>query len=857
MRTYSRRELYALGETLGESVTTRKVGGGLILGGGGGGAPTQTTSTSYQTNIPEYARPYVETMLGATQQQLFQGTPTGDGGFNITGFQPYKAYGGTYDAQGNQTSYDPTKAVAGFSPLQQQAQQGTANLQTPNQYNQAMGVTGAGIMNAANLGAQSNPQDYQQNVAGYMNPYMQQVLQPQMDELRRQYGISGTQQAGQATQAGAFGGSRDAIMAAENQRNLGTAQNQAIGQAYNNAFGQAQNQYNQNAGFQLQANNAAMQGANQLAGLGQQQLTAQQGILGLQNQMGAQQQAYQQQVINQSLQDYANAQQYPLMQLGTMSNMIRGLPMQAQTTNQYAAAPNQLTQGIGAAGAAASLYNATSGQSPQKAAGGEIKSMASGGIASYDVGGRIRAQLQNMDPQELQQVAETSESPEMQKMAKEILARAEPVQRAAGGIMKYSEGDQIVADASQARDTRTVSDAEPLPSEGIMMAKNEPAKADALGINKAPVLNNAVAKTTPEMAFPTGKISSDSIMRNPIFGPSAETLLRQKEANEAADKPIESFRADVENRYGTNQPLKEYLKEKMAERANLGDEAYRQKQLRLAEFFATWGSTPGATLVAGMTALKKSIPGIIEDSREAKKLQREADKIIYDLGQAERAEKMGLDDKALAMKNAAAALAERYNKEVDTVRERQFQTAASFRTAESHEAVAAQQGEANKIARQSADENKKYLMYQHAVDKLNSHQKEKEAAETSKNFLNDKKIITNATLGAVDDQGNLDESKINPAFRPNYEAAKKRMETHEDAWDKLKEKLQKEKEDAFSLFKGEKPKGPSAGETTAPPPSVVKRDPATFNEQEKAAAKWAKENPKDPRTPAIKARLGI
>ena len=56
--------------------------------GGGGGAPQQTTSTSYQTNIPEYAKPYVETMLGATQKQLFQGTPTEEGGFDITGFQP-------------------------------------------------------------------------------------------------------------------------------------------------------------------------------------------------------------------------------------------------------------------------------------------------------------------------------------------------------------------------------------------------------------------------------------------------------------------------------------------------------------------------------------------------------------------------------------------------------------------------------------------------------------------------------------------------------------------------------------------------------------------------------------------------
>ena len=31
--------------------------------GGGGGGPTQTTATSYQTNLPEYARPYVDTML--------------------------------------------------------------------------------------------------------------------------------------------------------------------------------------------------------------------------------------------------------------------------------------------------------------------------------------------------------------------------------------------------------------------------------------------------------------------------------------------------------------------------------------------------------------------------------------------------------------------------------------------------------------------------------------------------------------------------------------------------------------------------------------------------------------------------
>ena len=85
------------------------------------------------------------TMLGATQKQLFQGDTDKSGNFNITGFQPYKAYGGTYDAQGNQTAYDPSKGIAGFSPMQQAAQQGVAGMQVPGQYGQAMDITGAGV----------------------------------------------------------------------------------------------------------------------------------------------------------------------------------------------------------------------------------------------------------------------------------------------------------------------------------------------------------------------------------------------------------------------------------------------------------------------------------------------------------------------------------------------------------------------------------------------------------------------------------------------------------------------------------------------------------------------------------------
>ena len=614
---------------------------GFLAGGGsGGGGGGQTTSTTNTSNIPPYAQPYVETMLGATQKQLFEGTPTGDGGFNITGFKPYKAYGGTYDEQGNQISYDPGKAIAGFSPLQNQAQQGIAGMQTPGEYGAAKGVTGAGIMNAANIGANQNPQNFQQQVGGYMNPYMQQVLNPQMDELRRQYGISGTQQASQATQAGAFGGSRDAIMASENNRNLMNAQNQAIGNAYNNAFGAAQNQYNTGQGMQLQANNAAMQGASQLAGLGQQELAAQQGIYGLQNQIGATQQALEQQKINQAMTDYANAQQYPLMQLGTMSNMLRGLPMQATTTNQYAAAPNAITQGIGAAGAVGSLLSAN------KAKGGIID------VPSYNVGGAVEADLEDMDIDGLKRQAKESSSPRIKQMAQRILAEKQMAtpRMAGGGIIAFAKGDKV-----EAEDAAVAPLAGEPSMDGIMLAKAD---------------------------IPTAKPAA-----KPTTDYAAQTQADYEAAKKEAARSTTDFYQDVlaaKKAAGVDQDTarQELRSQEMARRANLGDEAERQRNMRLAEFFASWGSTPGPTLVAGMSALKKSIPGMVEDTKEAKKLERESDKIVYDIDEAIRLEKMGDIDKATALKEKAATRAQTLNKELLVLQQHRETNAAHIKAAE-------------------------------------------------------------------------------------------------------------------------------------------------------------------------------
>jgi hypothetical protein len=184
-------------------------------------------------------------------------------------------------------------------------------------------------------GLSAGPEAFQQGVAGYMNPYLQMSLAPQIAEANRAYDISGNLAKGQATQAGAFGGSRQALMQAENERNRNMGIAGILGQGYNTAFQNAQNQFN--------------------TGLGQQM-----GILGLQSQFGGQQQQAQQDVINQAIQNYAMGQQYPQQQLAFMNSMLRGLPLQTSTTASYQAAPSTVSQigGLGTAGIAGlGLYN--------------------------------------------------------------------------------------------------------------------------------------------------------------------------------------------------------------------------------------------------------------------------------------------------------------------------------------------------------------------------------------------------------------------------------------------------------------------------------------------------------------------
>jgi hypothetical protein len=626
-------------------------------------------------------------MLGATQKQLFDMDASG----GITGFKPYKPY-----------SKDVQDYIAPFSPMQQQAQRGVGNLTLPGTFKTGADISGLSAMGSMGLAGQQAQagQNYQNqatsmygpgSVGDYMNPYVAQALAPQLQQLNQQFGIKGAQEQGAATSAGAFGGSRNALMQGLNQQNQMMAQQQAIAQGYDKAFQQAQQAQQFGAQLGLQGQGAAQQGlgqaaqaAGQMAGIGGQALEAQKGIYGAQATAGAQQQAQQQQMINQAITDYANAQQYPLMQLGTMSNMLRGLPMQSQTTNQYVAAPNPITQGIGLAGAGASIYNALGGSKAPGSKAGGIVGMKEGGIASYRGGSLIdetESDLYDMPVENLQKELK-SPSQTVRKMAERIIR--EKTGKAGGGIIAFAnstpENNQSVVEEDPTKQVTIPSSydkskkdfppvKEPgqnvkelreaitnfkMPSlssyeKGIKTAKQPVPETPELVELSAPppAVSTAAPAAAPAVApapAPAG-IKAAAPVANavaPAITPASVPVSRPKPPEEETPEQIQKGLDERLKLYGVNEGNQKARQQLMAERVNAKEEARRTTALRMAEFFGAWGSTPGNTIVAGLNAVKNKMPDFIGDLKEESKIRRAIDKDIAELDKLDREEKNGV-----------------------------------------------------------------------------------------------------------------------------------------------------------------------------------------------------------------------
>jgi hypothetical protein len=329
---------------------------------------TQVSQRVEQTSIPDYAKPYVETLLG-------QSAALTDLEMN-----PYMQYMGDRQAQ--------------FSPLQQQSFQNAALMQTAPQLADATAMAGQAGLGALNTSYTYNPYQAksftdQGTAASYMSPYMQNVVDVQSQQARRQAEIAAQTQQAQAARSGAFGGARDYISRAQGnaelQRNLANIQATGSQNAYQQAMQQfnaeqAANQAAANlnaqqgqygAGLGLQGLQTALTGANTLGNLGNQQYTQNMGITNLQNQLGGQQQQQVQGLLNTQYQDFLNYQNYPYKQLGFMSDMLRGLPLTQQSATMYQPGPSPTSQlvGLGTAALGASRLFAEGGVADSRPAG--------------------------------------------------------------------------------------------------------------------------------------------------------------------------------------------------------------------------------------------------------------------------------------------------------------------------------------------------------------------------------------------------------------------------------------------------------------------------------------------------------
>lgn len=289
------------------------------LGEDGPQQPTQQTVT--QTDVPAYARPYVERMLGKTEAL----TST-----------PYQAYGG--------------QRIAGFTPLQQQAFQGVANLAPAQQLGTATQMSGIAGLQGLGAGQQYAQQATSPGaMQAYMSPYTQLALEPQMREAARRSAMEGQMQQAQAVQRGAFGGSRSTLLEAERQRNLGQLQADIYGRGMQTAFEQARQAQQFGADLGLRGVGAGIQAAGALGQLGQTQFGQQKDIIQGQLSAGEQQRALEQQRLQQAYQDFLTQRQYPYQQLAFMNDMLRGLPLsqQTQTMYQQPASPYATAAGLG------------------------------------------------------------------------------------------------------------------------------------------------------------------------------------------------------------------------------------------------------------------------------------------------------------------------------------------------------------------------------------------------------------------------------------------------------------------------------------------------------------------------------
>jgi hypothetical protein len=274
---------------------------------GGGGNSGEQTSTSYQTNLPEYAQPYYEEMMDRTQKEsLRANTPyTGD-------------------------------RTAAPSSLQTGMRGEVANMVNPMTLGMAeKALTGLQTAPAAQYTAS---QFDAAAAKQYMDPYMQSVVDQQKAELQKDYARQANVNAAQAVKAGAFGGGREGAERAVAQDEMLDRMAQAQATGLQQAFGQAREEFGA-AETRKQAEAQSGQQAEQMklnVAKAQEQLaTTQQGLqearLKLQGAVGAEEKAEAQRELDLKYEEFINARDNERQNLAFYNALLRGIPVPTQS----------------------------------------------------------------------------------------------------------------------------------------------------------------------------------------------------------------------------------------------------------------------------------------------------------------------------------------------------------------------------------------------------------------------------------------------------------------------------------------------------------------------------------------------
>lgn len=341
--------------------------------GKGSSAPTEQTVT--QTNIPDEFKPYFERLMGRVEEQSLQ---------------PYEGYGGPRLAASENfadigASRDMTRDIAGTGitglPMAQTAAAG--NILEARR----LGQYGPGEFSQFDFGParQFTGQEAQQ----YMSPYLENVLDVQKSRAIEDFDrLRGSRNA-QAVQAGAFGGSRQGVQEGIAQEALMRQMGEIEATGRQAAFEQAGQMFGTDraaqmaqqqaqagelervqtgteasrqfgAGQGISALGAAGTAAGQLAGFGERERAADIQNAQMLESIGRAQQGEAQAGLDIGYQDFLRQQGYPQEQLGFYSDVLRGLPVAAASTQtqQGYQSYNPLQQALGAGLSGLSLYRA-------------------------------------------------------------------------------------------------------------------------------------------------------------------------------------------------------------------------------------------------------------------------------------------------------------------------------------------------------------------------------------------------------------------------------------------------------------------------------------------------------------------